>query len=66
MPAVTIRIVTACWPRRRLFHEVNRATKEDFRAIIHVVGIYCGVPYALEYFRVASCPSSGNLGQIAA
>lgn len=26
---------------------------EEIRAIIHVVGIYCGVPQALECFRVA-------------
>ena len=28
-------------------------TKEEIRAIIHVVGIYCGVPQSLECFRVA-------------
>ena len=28
-------------------------SKEEIRAIIHVVGIYCGVPQALECFRVA-------------
>ena len=26
---------------------------EEIRAIVHVVGIYCGVPQALECFRVA-------------
>ena len=31
----------------------NGVTKEQLRAIIHVVGIYCGVPQALECFRVA-------------
>jgi 4-carboxymuconolactone decarboxylase len=31
----------------------NGVTKKEIRAIIHVVGIYCGVPQALECFRVA-------------
>lgn len=31
----------------------NGVTKAELRAIIHVVGIYCGVPQALECFRVA-------------
>ena len=31
----------------------NGVSKEEIRAIIHVVGIYCGVPQALECFRVA-------------
>ena len=31
----------------------NGVTKEQIRAIIHVIGIYCGVPLALECFRVA-------------
>ena len=31
----------------------NGVTKNEIRAIIHVVGIYCGVPQALECFRVA-------------
>jgi len=31
----------------------NGVTREEIRAIIHVVGIYCGVPQALECFRVA-------------
>ena len=31
----------------------NGVTKEEIRAIVHVVGIYCGVPQALECFRVA-------------
>ena len=31
----------------------NGVTKEEIRAIIHIVGIYCGVPQALECFRVA-------------
>ena len=31
----------------------NGVTKEEIRAIIHVIAIYCGVPQALECFRVA-------------
>ena len=31
----------------------NGCTLEEIRAAIHVVGIYCGVPQALECFRVA-------------
>ena len=31
----------------------NGVSKEEVRAIIHIVGIYCGVPQALECFRVA-------------
>lgn len=31
----------------------NGVTKEEIRAIIHVVAIYCGVPQSLECFRVA-------------
>jgi len=31
----------------------NGASAAEIRAIIHVVGIYCGVPQALECFRVA-------------
>lgn len=31
----------------------NGVGMEEIRAIIHVVGIYCGVPQALECFRVA-------------
>ena len=31
----------------------NGVSLEEIRAIIHVVGIYCGVPQALECFRVA-------------
>lgn len=31
----------------------NGVTQDEIRAIIHVVGIYCGVPQALECFRVA-------------
>ena len=31
----------------------NGVTVEEIRAIIHVVGIYCGVPQSLECFRVA-------------
>ncbi|MCG8620523.1 MAG: carboxymuconolactone decarboxylase family protein [Proteobacteria bacterium] len=31
----------------------NGVSADEIRAIIHVVGIYCGVPQALECFRVA-------------
>ena len=31
----------------------NGVTPEEIRVIIHVVGIYCGVPQALECFRAA-------------
>ena len=31
----------------------NGVSWEEIRAIIHVVGIYCGVPQSLECFRVA-------------
>ena len=31
----------------------NGVSKEEIRAIIHVIGIYCGVPQALECFRIA-------------
>ena len=31
----------------------NGVTVEELRAIIHVIGIYCGVPQAIECFRVA-------------
>ena len=31
----------------------NGVSKEEVRAIIHVIAIYCGVPQALECFRVA-------------
>ena len=31
----------------------NGVTKEEIRAIIHVIAIYCGVPQSLECFRVA-------------
>jgi 4-carboxymuconolactone decarboxylase len=31
----------------------NGVTFEEIRAIIHVIGIYCGVPQALECFRTA-------------
>ena len=39
----------------------NGVTKEQIRAAIHVVGIYCGVPQALECFRVARkvCDEAG-------
>lgn len=32
---------------------VNGVSKGEVQSIIHVVGIYCGVPQALECFRVA-------------
>ena len=31
----------------------NGVTEEQLRAILHVIGIYCGVPQAMECFRVA-------------
>ena len=31
----------------------NGVNKKEIRAIIHIIGIYCGVPQALECFRVA-------------
>ncbi|MEM8651126.1 MAG: carboxymuconolactone decarboxylase family protein [Pseudomonadota bacterium] len=31
----------------------NGVTKEEIRSIIHVIGIYCGVPQSLECFRAA-------------
>jgi len=31
----------------------NGVSVEEIRATIHIVGIYCGVPQALECFRVA-------------
>jgi len=31
----------------------NGVSTEEIRAIIHVIGIYCGVPQAVECFRVA-------------
>ncbi|MEM7056572.1 MAG: carboxymuconolactone decarboxylase family protein [Pseudomonadota bacterium] len=31
----------------------NGCTKEELRAAIHVIGIYCGVPAAISSFRVA-------------
>ena len=31
----------------------NGVTKEEIRSTIHIIGIYCGVPQALECFRVA-------------
>ena len=29
------------------------ASKEEIRTIIHIIGFYCGMPPALECFRVA-------------
>lgn len=31
----------------------NGVTKEQIRAIIHVIAIYCGVPQSMECFRAA-------------
>jgi len=31
----------------------NGVTKEEIRAIIHVIAIYCGVPQGVECFRAA-------------
>lgn len=31
----------------------NGVSTDEIRAIIHVIGIYCGVPQVLECFRVA-------------
>ena len=31
----------------------NGVTKEEIRSIIHIIGIYCGVPQSLECFRHA-------------
>ncbi len=31
----------------------NGVTKEELRAIIHAIGIYCGVPQGVECFRIA-------------
>lgn len=31
----------------------NGVTKEQIRAIIHVIAIYCGVPAGVECFRIA-------------
>ncbi|MEM7197104.1 MAG: carboxymuconolactone decarboxylase family protein [Pseudomonadota bacterium] len=31
----------------------NGVTTQEIRAIIHIIGIYCGVPQALECFRSA-------------
>ena len=31
----------------------NGVTRDELRAIIHVIGIYCGVPQAMECFRSA-------------
>ena len=31
----------------------NGVTQNELRAIIHIIGIYCGVPQAVECFRVA-------------
>ena len=31
----------------------NGVSRDEIRAIIHVIGIYCGVPQALDCFRIA-------------
>ena len=31
----------------------NGVTKEEIRAIVHVIAIYCGVPMGMECFRAA-------------
>ena len=31
----------------------NGVTKDEIRATIHIIGIYCGVPQAIECFRSA-------------
>ncbi len=31
----------------------NGVSRDEVRAIIHVIGIYCGVPQSLEFFRIA-------------
>ena len=31
----------------------NGVSKDELRAILHVIAIYCGVPQAMECFRVA-------------
>jgi 4-carboxymuconolactone decarboxylase len=31
----------------------NGVTKDELRAIIHVIAIYCGVPQGIECFRAA-------------
>lgn len=31
----------------------NGVSKEEIRSILHVIAIYCGVPQAMECFRVA-------------
>lgn len=31
----------------------NGVSKDEIRAIVHVIGIYCGVPQAMECFRSA-------------
>ncbi len=31
----------------------NGVTREEIRAIIHVIAIYCGVPQGVECFRIA-------------
>ena len=31
----------------------NGVTQDELRAIVHVIGIYCGVPQAVDCFRIA-------------
>ena len=40
----------------------NGVSPEEIRAIIHVIGIYCGVPQALECFRAAKKVMDGLEG----
>ncbi|MEM7072290.1 MAG: carboxymuconolactone decarboxylase family protein [Pseudomonadota bacterium] len=41
----------------------NGVNRDELRAIIHVIGIYCGVPQALECFRVARQVLDAHDGQ---
>ena len=38
----------------------NGVTKEEMRAIVHIIGIYCGAPQALQCFRVARAVLQGE------
>ena len=55
---ITISILTALRASTELKGHVrgalnNGVSKAEIQSIIHVIGIYCGVPQALECFRVA-------------
>ncbi len=41
------------WGRHRRGALTNGVSKDEIRAIIHVIAIYCGVPQGLECFRAA-------------